>query len=282
MASTPAGSSTALYDHMYYLRAAERSKTRLRQGLILLVLIAITAWAAQGTEFSIVKFVKGLGFGFDFFVRSMPPNLDHAGRIGFRLLETMAIALLGTTFGALFAIPLAFLASRNIVKSRLICQVVRVFIDSFRGISEVVWAFLMVAAVGLGPFPGVLALTIHNTGSLGKYFSETIENTNPGILEAAAASGANPIQIAFRAVFPELRPLFSNYVFFYFEASVRAATILGIVGAGGIGLEFIIQIKQLNYPGALTVVIAMLLLVILTDRISALVRRHLTGVEMRT
>lgn len=117
-----------------------------------------------------------------------------------RLTQTTGIALLGTTFGILLAFPLAFMASRNFVKSALICQAVRLVIDAFRGISEIVWAFLFVAAVGLGPFPGVLALTIHNAGALGKYFSETIEGIDPGIMEAVAAPGSNQAKLIARGI----------------------------------------------------------------------------------
>ena len=270
-------STTAAPDQLYYLRASKRRKTQLRHALIVLAIMLVTYWAAVGTETSIGRFIDGLYYGYDFFTRALPPSFAEADRILPRLFETLAIALLGTTFGIFLAFPLAVFASRNIVKRPLIYQSVRLVIDTCRGISEIVWAYLLVSAVGLGPFPGVLALTIHNGGALGKYFSETIENIDPGIMEAVAAPGANQIKLFCRGIWPELKPLFTNYMFFYFEASVRQATILGIVGAGGIGLEFIIAIKHFKYPEAMTIVIAMLLLVMVTDRASAFVRRHLVG-----
>ncbi len=277
----PQPSTTTVQDELYYLRASKRRQTQIRHGLILLVVLLVVYWAAVGTETSLERFIAGLGFGYDFLGRALPPNFEYAHRIGFRLLETMAIALLGTTFGIILAFPLAFLASRNIVGNPFIYQPVRLVIDGCRGISEIVWAFLMVTAVGLGPFPGVMALAIHNAGALGKFFSETIENIDPGILEAVAAPGSNRIKLIARGIFPELMPLFTNYMFFYFEASVRQATILGLVGAGGIGLEFIVLIKHLNYPAAMTVVFAMLLLVVATDRASAFVRSRLVAAELQ-
>lgn len=268
-------------DELYYLRASNLRKIQIRNLLILSAILLVVYWASVGTETSLGRFIDGLGFAYDFFGRALPPSFEFAHRIGFKLLETIAIALLGTTFGIILAFPLAFFASRNVVGNPLICQSVRFVINGCRGISEIVWAFLMVTAVGLGPFPGVLALTIHNAGALGKFFSETIENIDPGILEAVAAPGSNKIKLITRGILPELMPLFTNYMFFYFEASVRQATILGLVGAGGIGLEFIVLIKHLNYPAAMTVVFAMLLLVVATDRTSAFVRKRLVASELQ-
>jgi len=277
MASTANGQ----LDELYYLRASVRRKTQIKHASILVGILAVSYWSALGTEVSVAKFISGLDNAYDFLDRSLPPSLENAHRILPRLTETLGIALLGTTFGIILAFPLAFLASRNIVKSPVQCQAVRLVIDTFRGISEIVWAFLFVAAVGLGPFPGVLALTIHNAGALGKYFSETIEGIDPGIMEAVAAPGANRIKLISRGIWPELRPLFTNYMFYYFESSVRQATILGVVGAGGIGLEFIIAIKHFKYPEAMTIVISMWLLVTIVDRASGYVRRRLLGSELQ-
>jgi len=268
------------HDDLYYVRASQRRKNQLRNAAVFLVIVLVTYWSALGTETSLGKFVSGFGYAVDFFDRALPPSFSEADRILPRLFETVAIALLGTTFGIIIAFPLAFLASRNIVRNPILQQSMRLIIDSCRGISEIVWAYLLVTAVGLGPFPGVLALAIHNGGALGKYFSETIENIDPGIMEALAAPGANPIKMIFRGIWPELRPFFTNYMFYYFEASVRQATILGIVGAGGIGLEFILAVKHFKYPEAMTIVLSMLLLVMITDRTSAFVRKRLVGGEL--
>ncbi len=276
-----ANTETDQLDKLYYLRAADRRRKQIKNTSIFVVILAVSYWSALGTEFSVIKFIEGFDNAYDFIGRSLPPSLENAHRILPRLTETIGIALLGTTFGIIFAFPLAFMASRNIVKSPVICQAVRLVIDSFRGISEIVWAFLFVSAVGLGPFPGVLALAIHNAGALGKYFSETIEGIDPGIMEAVAAPGSNQVKLIARGIWPELRPLFTNYMFYYFEASVRQATILGVVGAGGIGLEFVIAIKHFKYPEAMTIVISMWLLVTITDRASAFVRKRILGADLQ-
>ena len=140
----PLPSSTPAPDQLFYLRASKRRKTQLRQALIVLAIALVTYWAAVGTETSIGRFIDGLYYGYDFLTRSLPPSFEEADRILPRLFETLAIALLGTTFGILLAFPLAIFASRNIVKNPLIYQSVRFVIDTFRGISEIVWAYLLV------------------------------------------------------------------------------------------------------------------------------------------
>ena len=142
-----ADTATAQLDDLFYHRAAARRRTQITRASILAAILAVSYWSALGTEFSVVKFVQGFDNAYDFLRRALPPSLENAHRILPRLTETIGIALLGTTFGIIMAFPLAFLASRNIVKSTLICQSVRLVIDAFRGISEIVWAFLFVAAV---------------------------------------------------------------------------------------------------------------------------------------
>jgi len=149
-----------------------------------------------------------------------------------------------------------------------------------RGINEIIWALIFVSMVGLGPFPGVLALTVHLVGALGKYISEAIESTNQELVTAIASTGANRIQIVYYGIVPQVKTLFIGYTFYYLEHSFRAATVLGIVGAGGIGIELINSVRLFKNQEVLTALIVMVATVILIDRISAFVRmRIITGVE---
>ncbi len=142
------------------------------------------------------------------------------------------------------------------------------------------WALLFVAMVGLGPFPGVLALTVHLVGALGKYFSEAIEDANQDLVVAIASTGANRIQTVYYGIVPQIRTLFVGYTFYYLEHSFRAATVLGLVGAGGIGIELINSIRLFKNQEVLTTLIVMVVTVILIDRTSAFIRmRFITGVE---
>lgn len=177
-------------------------------------------------------------------------------------------------------VTLSFLAARNIMPYRPVYQATRTLFDACRGINEIVWALIFVSMVGLGPFPGVLALTVHLLGALGKYFSETIESVNQDLVTAIAATGANRIQTVYYGIVPQVKPLFIGYTFYYLEHSFRAATILGLVGAGGIGIELITSIRLFKSQEVLTTLIVMVVTVTLIDRLSAFVRmRLITGVE---
>jgi phosphonate transport system permease protein len=195
-------------------------------------------------------------------------------------VETFQMAVLGTVLAVVFGFVAAMFAARNITPNIFIYQGTRTLCDGFRGISEVVWALLFVAMVGLGPFTGVLALAVHNTGALGKYFSEAIEAIDEGILESVEASGASRTQVFFHGIIPELGTLFMSYILYYFEHNLRQAMVLGIVGAGGIGIELLLAMKYFNFHKALSVIILMLVMVIVTDRLSGMIRKRLVGGEL--
>jgi phosphonate transport system permease protein len=217
---------------------------------------------------------------FDFVVNMFPPAFgrldEYMGAVG----ETLQMAIMGTTFGAAIALPLSFLAARNVMPYRVVYQATRTLFDLCRGINEIVWALLFVAMVGLGPLAGVLALTVHLIGALGRYFSEAIEATNPELVTAIASTGANRFQTVYYGIVPQVRTLFIGYILYYLEHCFRAATVLGLVGAGGIGFELQVSMRLFKYHEVLTILIIMVLTVIMIDRLSAFVRmRFITGVE---
>ena len=203
----------------------------------------------------------------------LPQILDTA-------VETLQMAVMGTVLAVVFGFLFAMLAARNITPNLFLYQASRTVCDAFRGISEIVWALLFVAMVGLGPFTGVLALAVHNSGALGKYFSEAIEAMDVGVLESVESSGATRTQVFFHGVMPELRTLFMSYILYYFEHNLRQATVLGVVGAGGIGTELLLSIKYFNFDHSMTIVIIMLGMVIITDRLSGMIRKRLVGGEI--
>jgi phosphonate transport system permease protein len=180
--------------------------------------------------------------------------------------------MVGTILAAVMALPLSFFGARNIVGSKLLCNLIRFIFDLCRGISEIVLGLLFVTIVGLGPFAGVMALAVHELGALGRYFSEAIENIPPHILDIGKSSGAHKLQIISRILIPELRPILIGYVLYYFEHSVRAATVLGLVGAGGIGLLLLVKVKLFLYREVAAILIVIILLVVASDRISFLLR----------
>jgi len=248
--------------------------------LIGMLIVVIYYWAISGTNTSPTNFVQGLPFMADFVSRMFPPDLTNLGRFMSKAIETLQMAIVGSSIGALIAFPLSFLGARNVMPNKIIYHGVRTIFDALRGINEIVWGLIFVSMVGLGPFPGVLALAAHVTGALGRYFSEAIETVNPEVIKAIVSTGANKIQIVVRGIFPEVKPLFVNYSLYYLENNFRAATVLGLVGAGGIGMELITSMRLFKSREVLTILIIMILMVTIIDRFSAYIRKKIVNVEI--
>lgn len=194
-----------------------------------------------------------------------------------RILETIALALMATTFSIIIGLPLSFLASRNLMMhnpvSTGVYYVTRMFLNILRSIEVIIWAVIFAAAVGLGPFAGMLALTLHSVASLGKLYSEAIEAIDPGPMEALTATGANRLQVIVYAVIPQFIPQFLSFTMYRFDINVRMSTIVGLVGGGGIGFILLqyINLTQWNQAGTALLMIA--IVVILMDYLSSLVRK---------
>jgi phosphonate transport system permease protein len=172
----------------------------------------------------------------------------------------------------LAAIPFGLLSARNMAPGWLVI-LTRRLMDAFRAINEIVFALLFVAAVGLGPFAGVLALFVHTTGVLAKLFSEAVEAIDPGPVEGIRATGAGPLAEIRFGVIPQVFPLWSYYTLYRFESNVRSATVLGIVGAGGIGQSLYESIRSFNYAESCTILIIIVLSVTALDILSSRLRR---------
>ena len=180
----------------------------------------------------------------------------------------------GPALAAALAVPLGFLSARNVAPPALYYGV-RTALNFFRSIDTLVYALLFVAAVGLGPFPGMLAVVAYTTTSLAKLYSETIEGIEPGPVDAIRATGATRLQVLRFGVLPQVLPLFLSYVLYRFESNVRAATVLGFVGAGGIGLYLQTYLRMIDYPAASTVLLVTVVMVMVVDFASARIRARL-------
>ncbi len=258
----------------------KKIKQNKYKGLLIgILIIIIYYWAIKGTNTSPVYFVKGLPFMYDFISRMFPPDFSKLGLFLLKAIETLQMAIVGSTIGALIALPLSFLAARNIMHNKFIYHITRTFFDICRGINEIVWGLIFVSMVVLGPFPGVLALAAHVTGALGRYFSEAIESVNPETIRAIISTGANKLQVIIRGIIPEVKPSFINYSLYYLENNFRAATVLGLVGAGGIGMELLTSMKLFKNQEVLTILIIMVLMVLLIDRFSAFIRKKVLKLE---
>jgi phosphonate transport system permease protein len=190
------------------------------------------------------------------------------------MVVTIQIALWGTALAVVFGIPFSILCASNIAPQWIV-QTVRRLMDSFRAINEIVFALLFVVAVGLGPFAGVMALFVHNTGIFAKLFSEAVEQVDPRPVEGIRTTGAVRVQEVIFGVIPQVMPLWSSFTLYRLETNVRSATTLGIVGAGGIGQTLYESIRSFQYAETAAQVIVVVVTVILLDLVSARIRKTL-------
>ena len=194
--------------------------------------------------------------------------------------DTIIIAFLGTLLGLLGAFALCFAASTNLARSRLSYFAARRVLEVARTVPELVYALIFVYAFGLGPLAGVLAVAVHSTGSLGKLFAEIVENVDRLPLEGAVAAGANRAGVIRYAVVPQVMPNFASYTLLRFEINVRGASVLGLVGAGGIGQELYLAVRQFEYTDISAILLMIIATVAVIDLICERIRHRLIGREM--
>jgi phosphonate transport system permease protein len=202
------------------------------------------------------------------------PDFSDWAAYALEMVETVQIAIWGTALAVFFGIPFAILSSANVCPQWVV-QPVRRLMDASRAINEIVFALLFVVAVGLGPLAGVLALAVHNIGIIAKLFSEAVEAIDPRPVEGIRATGATRLQEVVFGVVPQVMPLWSSYTLYRFETNVRSATVLGIVGAGGVGHSLYENIRSFHYSETAAIVIIVVLTVTLIDLFSARIRKAL-------
>lgn len=238
------------------------------------IIVALFLWSAWATEVSLARTVEGIPFVLDFLRRMVPPDLEVLGHALRGAAQTLQIAIVGTGVAAVLALPIGFVAARNVSPPWLF-YVARSLLNLFRAVDTLVYALIFVAAVGLGPFPGVLAVVAYTATVLAKLYSEAIEAIDPGPVEAVAATGATRLQLLRWGILPQLVPQFLSFTLYRFETNIRAAAILGFVGAGGIGFYIQTYLRMLNYPAASTVLLVLIVLVMLVDFASSRLRARL-------
>ena len=195
------------------------------------------------------------------------------------LFETFNMALLATTVGSALALFLSFLAAKNTSPNSLLFFTIRRMLEFFRGVPEIIFAILFVWVLGIGPLAGIIAMTLHTTGSLGKLFSEVHENSNDKPIEALKASGGNWLSEMKFGLLPQVLPNLISYVLLRFEINIRASTILGFVGAGGIGQELYLVINFNYYEEVSAIILLIILTVISIDLLSSYLRKNVIRIE---
>lgn len=247
----------------------------LRWSAAALLGLVILVWSARGIGLSLAELVRGLPWVADLVGRMLPPNWAFAERLVGPVLETIQIAIWGTLLAVVLALPLCFVAARNLSPSIAVFHLMRQVLNALRGINEIIFALVFVAAVGLGPFAGVLALSIHGAGMLGKFFAEAIEEIDAGPVEALRATGAGAVLVVVFGVLPQVIPSWIAATLYRFEVNLRAATILGMIGAGGIGFELVSSMKLFQYQDTATCVLVILAMVMSADYLSSKLRSRI-------
>ncbi|WP_159912564.1 phosphonate ABC transporter, permease protein PhnE [Pantoea sp. 18069] len=232
-------------------------------------------WSATGAQLSWGELASGMPQIADFLSRSVPPDLSILPRLWAPALETIQIAIWGTLLSIVLALPLSFIAASNLHSWHGLRRVTRQFLNVVRSINELILALVFVSAVGLGSFPGVLALALHGMGMLGKFFAESIEEIDSGPLEALRSAGASQLQIIVFGVVPQAITAWIAVVLYRFEVNLRSATVLGMVGAGGLGFELVGSLKLFRYQETATCIIVITAMVIAADLVSNLLRQRI-------
>jgi len=211
----------------------------------------------------------------DIFSRMLPPDFSNFNSLVLAMLETIEIAIIGTFIAIVLSIPLALLSARNIAPNIIIFFIARTITVFFRAIPEFIIAMILVIAIGFGAMPGVLALGIHTMGFLAKFYAEDIEHINKGPVEALVSSGASKRQIISFAVIPQILPSFVANNLYILDRNIRMATMLGIVGAGGIGYELQSAFRMFEYQKVSAIIIIIFIAILIIDNISTYVRMRI-------
>src|SRR5215468_5270078 len=255
--------------------AAWLSPHRLRVALALVGLVAFYVASWHLAKVNLAKLATGLPKMASWATKAWPPATDELPVLLLRAAETVAMAAIGTTVAALLALPVCVLAARNVTPSMALYYPTRWFLNALRGIDSFVFALLFVAAVGLGPFAGVLGIALHTWGSTAKLWAEAIENIPSGALEAAAATGASRVKVLLFALLPDAAPSMVSTTLFWWEFNVRDSTVLGVVGAGGIGQELKNSMDLLDFARLFTIIAVILVVVTALDQLSGWLRKRL-------
>lgn len=254
------------------------TSARLATPAMIVAAFAILIYGLVDLDFSPSRFFAGLSQLGWISLMMIPPDPGSSLPVYLKALgETLSIALLGTTLAAVFALPVSLLAARNIVPSNILRFPVRRLLDSIRGVDTLIWALVWINVVGLGPFAGVLAIAVSDFGAFGKLFSEAIESADQKQVEGIRASGGSALHEIRFGLLPQVLPVIAGQVLYFIESNTRSATIIGIVGAGGIGLQLAEQIRVLEWQKVSFLILMILVAVAAIDFISGKLRFAIIG-----
>ena len=260
-------------DRVNQLLSEERRRRRVTTGKIavVLVLIFISLWVTEMLNGS--RLAEGLPAIGTIMSEMWPLDFSRWKQWIGPLIDTIAMSIAGTALAVAMSVPVAILAARNTSPHPAVYHVARLILNTLRAIPELIMGIVFVAAVGFGMLPGVLALGLHSVGMVGKFFAEAIEHAHPAPIEAAQATGATRTQVITHGVFPQVFPYYADVTMYRWEYNFRQSTVMGMVGAGGIGTELIGSLRILDYPQVGAILLVILGAVTVVDTLSNYLRR---------
>jgi phosphonate transport system permease protein len=243
--------------------------------VLILLGIAVAIQAFIVVEARPQDLITGIHGMADLIWRAIPPDFSKLSAALWPTLQTVDIALFGTLVGIVIALPLALLAAANVTPSRVAYYAARAIIGFTRAVPDLVWALLFVTAVGLGPFPGGLALGVHSVGMLGRLFAETIEQMDMAPIHALQLTGARRLQVFSHGIIPIILPSLLGIALYRLDENIRSSLVLGFVGAGGIGFQLLTAMNLFQYQEVSLLLIIIFAVVLTAERISAALRERL-------
>lgn len=263
---SPVPSASVLDDH------ARGWRKQLGRAGLVLVVILVASWYVGLLDFNtLANGVPAIG---TLLGESLPPDFTNVMNWMAPLVDTLAMSIAGTAIAVTASVPLAFLAARNTSPHPVVFHITRTLLNGLRSVPELIMGIIFVAAVGFGALPGVLALGLHSIGMVGKFFAEAIEHVDEAPVEAADAAGATRLQVLWHAVLPQVLPQFADVSIYRWEYNFRASTVMGMVGAGGIGFELMGSLRIMQYQEVSAILIVILLMVTVVDSLSGHLRKR--------
>ena len=274
MASDIQGIKSDLPQNAEEILSIERQGWRwcgIQAGLVLLVIL-LCAWLTDLLD--VQRMSEGIPAIGTLLTEMFPPDFTEVESWVRPMVDTIAMSIAGTALSIVLSLPLGVLAARNTSPNLTTYRIARGLLNIFRSVPELIMGIVFVAAVGFGALPGVLALGLHSIGMVGKFFSEAIEHSHEAPVEAARAAGGNQIQIITHGILPQVIPQFADVAMYRWEYNFRASTVMGMVGAGGIGLELIASLRLMRYNECFAILLTILVMVTIVDALSSKLRKR--------
>jgi phosphonate transport system permease protein len=259
-------------DYDLIMMQQQRAWNRSMVHIALVLAVVIGSWYYVGL-FDTERLSEGVPSLFSLLGEMLPPDFSQVKTWIKPMFDTLFMSIAGTAIAVLLSIPLGILAARNTSPHPIVYHITRTLLNGLRSIPELIMGIIFVAAVGFGALPGVLALGLHSIGMVAKFFAEAIEHADQAPVEAARAAGSSPLQVIFHGIFPQVLPQMSDTALYRWEYNFRASTVMGMVGAGGIGFELMGSLRIMQYQEVSAILILILAMVTLVDAFSSFLRR---------